>query len=359
MPARSIVCEIDRLVLAARRVLADPRREARPALRALDERVMHPVRSAMLQPGSARPGMLLVVPDGALHLVPFDALVDEEQRYLVERWQIHYLGSSRDLVRNRIGRTRTAPSLVVGAPTFDLASGGASERGLRLGGQRVHFEALPASAREAAEIAGLLHVHATVGGDAGKEALLAARGPLVLHVATHGFFLPARLLGATPPSGWTRLANPAALEEPLLRAGLALAGANRGDDGILTALELAGLDLLGTQVAVLSACDTGAGDVSTGDGVFGMRRALDAAGVATQVVSLWPVDDETTRRTMARFYRLLLDGAPRSAAMTTVRRELLARPATRHPSWWAPFIVSGDPRPLLFRPAADGTGEPR
>src|SRR5690606_38545027 len=100
--------------------------------------------------------------------------------------------------------------------------------------------------------------------------------------------------------------------DPLLRSGLALAGANRressGEDGILSALEVAGLDLWGTQMVVLSACETGLGQVQTGEGVYGLRRALVIAGAESQVMSLWSVSDEATRDLMLDFYKQLERG---------------------------------------------------
>src|SRR5262249_12139573 len=143
-----------------------------------------------------------------------------------------------------------------------------------------------------------------------ETAIKQARAPRVLHIATHGFFLSnSEALPAEAPgsliedprgmpdlrlSGWR-----AHIKDPLLRSGLALAGANLrnsgNDDGLLTALEVAGLDLWGTKLVVLSACDTGVGEVKSGDGVHGLRRALVLAGSETQVMSLWPVSDRVTR----------------------------------------------------------------
>jgi CHAT domain-containing protein len=141
-------------------------------------------------------------------------------------------------------------------------------------------------------------------------------------------------------------------ESPLLRSGLALAGANRladgEDDGILTALELAGLDLTGTQLLVLSACETGLGDVKRGEGVYGLRRAALLAGAEAQLVSLWKVADEATRRLMEAYYRRLLAGEGRSEALRQVQLEMLRDPALAHPYYWASFIPIGAWGPLEF-----------
>ena len=132
----------------------------------------------------------------------------------------------------------------------------------------------------------------------------------------------------------------------MLRSGLALAGANLhksgDDDGVLTALEAAGLDLWGTKLVVLSACDTGVGEVKNGDGVYGLRRALVLAGSESQVMSLWPVSDAGTRDLMIAYYKALQAKQGRSAGLRQVQLSLLANPKRQHPYYWASFIQSGE-----------------
>ena len=188
----------------------------------------------------------------------------------------------------------------------------------------------------------------------------AAHGPLVLHLATHGFFLGSdqkataergRLLVqlAATDSG-----PGSAIENPLLRSGLAFAGANQrlgggDDDGILTALEASSLDLWGTRMAVLSACETGLGETRRGDGVYGLRRALVMAGVESQVMSLWQVSDQGTRVLMTGFYTALKAGRPRSAALRETQIEMLRSVKRSHPYYWASFILSGADGPIVFQ----------
>ncbi|WNG58476.1 CHAT domain-containing protein [Archangium gephyra] len=139
----------------------------------------------------------------------------------------------------------------------------------------------------------------------------------------------------------------------MLRSGLVLAGARASaaraegyhrEDSLVTALELAGLDLWGTQLVVLSACDTGRGTVKLGQGVYGLRSALVVAGAQTLVTSLWKVEDETTRELMVGYYRNLLAGQGRGAALRSAMRQL--RQTRPHPYYWAPFIVIGQDKPL-------------
>jgi CHAT domain-containing protein len=171
-----------------------------------------------------------------------------------------------------------------------------------------------------------------------------ASGPRVIHLATHGFFLPDR-----PSAPGERFRG--GLESALLRSGLVLAGANtwlagyttlpRAGDGLLTAEEVTGLDLLGTELVVLSACETGLGDVSAGEGVFGLRRSFQLAGAATVVMSLWKVPDDPTRELMEAFYRHLLAGAPRAEALR--QAQLQTRSRYPDPQHWGAFILQGDP----------------
>jgi CHAT domain-containing protein len=139
-----------------------------------------------------------------------------------------------------------------------------------------------------------------------------------------------------------------------LLSGLALAGANHRDragpgeeDGVLTAEEIAGLDLTGVEWAVLSACDTGVGAIEAGEGVFGLRRAMQLAGVRTLIMSLWPVDDRSTRQWMNALYgaRLVrhLDSAEavRHAGQSVLAARRAAGEST-HPFYWAAFVGAGD-----------------
>ena len=191
-----------------------------------------------------------------------------------------------------------------------------------------HFPRLPGTREEGEQVAGLLGIRPWLEGDALEARLKERRSPRVLHLATHGFFLTDQerdpnkesrameMMGAEAGS-FGRLSGPLP-ENPLLRSGLALAGAQtwldgkplppEAEDGLLTAEDVAGLDLLDTELVVLSACETGLGEVRTGEGVFGLRRAFVVAGARTLVMSLWKVPDEQTRELMIDFYRRVLTG---------------------------------------------------
>jgi CHAT domain-containing protein len=193
-----------------------------------------------------------------------------------------------------------------------------------------------------------------------------APGRRVLHLATHGFFVDpscgesaggGRGIGGLAPADTTaRTADEPSRsgDSPLRLSGLALAGANRradapadAEDGVLTAEEMAALDLTGVEWAVLSACDTGVGEIGSREGVFGLRRALQIAGVHTVVSSLWAVEDESARRWMdALYHRRLVRGEDTVASVNGAMRDELARRRaaglSTHPFHWAGFVASGD-----------------
>jgi len=187
-----------------------------------------------------------------------------------------------------------------------------------------------------------------VGTQATKTFLKKASSPRLLHIATHGFFLTDEDVSADPKRGKKPASKDAISnsENPLVRSGLAFAGANRRssgpDNGILTAMEASGLDLLGTKLVVLSACDTGIGEVKTGEGVYGLRRSFVVAGAESLVMSLWPVSDIVTRDLMIGYYKNLKQGMGRGESLRQVQLEMLKRPERRHPFYWASFIQAGE-----------------
>jgi CHAT domain-containing protein/Tfp pilus assembly protein PilF len=352
--------EMDRAVDALRQSLGDPRsKDVQMRARAVDEKLMRPVRALL---GGVE--HLLVSPDGQLNLIPFEALVDERGRYLVERYAITYLTSGRDLLRMQVARvSRSRPTVVAnpsfdGSPTEPIARVSATRRPDAPGGTRrsvtaarrlsdVYFAPLGGTLEEAEAIRKLMDANLLTKAQATESALKDVKAPRVLHVATHGFFLQnAETFAAGEAHVATHdVSANAGIENPLLRSGLALAGANvrdgAGDDGILTALEASGLDLWGTKLVVLSACDTGLGEVRNGEGVYGLRRAFVLAGAESLVMSLWTVSDYPTRRLMMSYYEnLVTRRMGRGAALRTVQLKMIDD--QRHPFYWANFIQSGE-----------------
>jgi CHAT domain-containing protein len=160
-----------------------------------------------------------------------------------------------------------------------------------------------------------------------KEAVMEVKGPRVLHLATHGFFEPDEQKSDQAGKAQSSAEDqPPSLEDPMLRSGLYFAGANRRlsrqatpadlDDGVLTAYEASQIDLQGTELVVLSACETGLGEVAAGEGVFGLRRALQVAGADSVLMSMWAVPDKETQELMALFYEKWLADEDKHVALT-------------------------------------------
>lgn len=150
-------------------------------------------------------------------------------------------------------------------------------------------------------------------------------------------------------SGGSSASQPPLRDDPLDaldQAGLAMAGANQGPDGIVTAREIAGFDWWGTKLVVLSACETGMGAAPSGDGAYGLRRAVVLAGAEAQVVSLWNVNDASAQELMRAYYDELVRGTGRAEALRQAKLRLLAQPRYAHPHHWAAFILAGNWTPL-------------
>jgi len=302
---------------------------------------------------------LLIAPDNQLNLVPFAALVNEDNRYLLQDYSITYLTSGRDLLRFQLEREEAQPPLLFANPAYDQegkalaqTTGGNSQRSADL--KTLQFGPLPGTIAEGEAIKDLLPQFQLLTQQEASESILKQNeNPRFLHIATHGFFLPPE--ESEPPSnqGLQTIGNqqPLTIENPLLRSGLALAGFNlrqsgEGEDGVLTALEVTGLNLRGTELVVLSACETGLGEVVQGEGVYGLRRAFTLAGAQTQLMTLWKVDDEETKNLMIDYYQRLQDGEGRGEALRQVQLEMLNNSQTQHPYFWASFIPTGNWRAL-------------
>src|SRR5258706_7932105 len=355
-----------------------------------------------LVPGLGDSRAVFVVPDAALHLVSLAALPVGVSQYLVEtKPLIHYLSTERDLVPEQSQQGKGI--LVVGNPAFDQAGKlavassqqsapagtAAGTTGTLLRGTRsacgtfqtLHFPPLPGSQQEAENIAALWRQSSAgegapimrgsavppdsgellqmTGAEASPEGFEQfAPGKRVLHVATHGIFLEGTCESAVQrrlyPIKRHESILPATAENSLRLSGLAFAGANRRasakpeeTDGILTAEQIAGINLAGVDWAVLSACDTGVGEIKVGEGVFGLRRAFQVAGAKTVIMSLWPVEDETTRLWMGTLYREhFLEGKDTGESVRAASLQILTQRRKKHqsthPFYWGAFIAAGD-----------------
>ena len=316
-----------------------------------------------------------LIPDGLLNIAPFPAMMTADGEYLIERLDIQILTSARDLIPSE-RRSAEGEYVIVAGPDYDStnetdaaeislvtanqALRSQSLRGAGSGLRSLNFLPLPGAEREgqliAAEMDSQKVNQTTFNRQAAEEAVVNGLQipPQVLHIATHGFFLQPdqnlrrRLLSLQRGA---ELSIPPPGDNPLLRAGLAFAGINKKapllgeidpqNDGVLTALEVLDLQLSGTQLVVLSACETGLGEIHEGEGVYGLRRAFQEAGVAEVVNSLWEVSDAGTQALMTAFYRRFMAGQSAREALRDAQLELKASDIWSSPFIWSAFMMVG------------------
>lgn len=309
---------------------------------------------------------LYMAPDGAVSALPFDVLPLADGQCVIDVYRLSYLGTGREILRPTSMPDVTPSSpVIIAAPDFDPhppiqsepAGAPAGDDALPTVGEAAHplqmpgsvFVPLPGAEEEGRLVAELLeHPKLLSGAAATKSAVRSLKSPVILHLATHGFYVPSDALA---PAADDRAWEDAAAS--MLTSGLALAGANtwlRGADGsdgaidamdgVLTAEDVATLDLVATDMVVLSACRSGLGAAVAGQGVFGLRRAFLSAGARTIVMSLWKVPDVATKDLFTQFYRLLKNGTPKGEALRQARLDI--RRKHPHPFYWGGFICQGD-----------------
>ena len=295
-----------------------------------------PLRAALhASPSTHR---LRIAPDGLLTLVPFGALPDSPGHFLVERFAISYLSAGRDLIAPE------DPSQPAGPPVIALSPGDAATR---LDGAELEARAL----QQLLPRARLLAV-----GEATEKNVKALHSPALLHIVGHGLVRgnedckaepgsPGCALSGLDPG--TRAMNLSAIVlEEAYKRGPRSTQTGAAQDGLLTALELQTLDFHGSEMLVLSQCRMADGVPSSGDGVYGMRRAAALAGVKTFVAPLWNVSDSTERALMIRFYKELSLGRTRAEALRLAMLQIMKNPQEKSFLYWAPVILTGDPAPL-------------
>jgi CHAT domain-containing protein/tetratricopeptide (TPR) repeat protein len=337
-----------------------------------------------LEPSLGGAKRVYVSPDGVLNQIPVGLFADANGQLLLEKYDLRIVNSTKDLLRTQhAASAKTA--VLLGNPKFDLSetdqraaleklkSGGA-QRETQLAtattpptaaaSQRSRdakggpLPPLPATQVEIDAVAKLLkdagwQPDSYTGDRALEEVLERQKGPRLVHVATHGFFL-------TDQDAARQNSNPndpaTVHEDPMLRSGLFFAGADRAesgaapaagmDDGVLTAYEATQLNLQGTELVVLSACETGLGEQQNGEGVFGLRRGLQEAGAESILMSMWSVPDRETQELMTLFYANWLSGQDKHEALR--QAQLKEREVVRQryadkdlPFYWGAFVLVG------------------
>ena len=336
-----LASEIEQSIAAARQTIADSsanigtlgekqsEEQSREALDALAKHILRPLESAVTK--SPR---WIVSADGALWLVPWAALPLENKSYVVEQHTICFVATGRDLLQAPSTSTAAAKrAVIVADPDYDLGIPGV--------GGPLGFARLPGTAREAQEIAPRLKqlsgedAKVFTGEQATEQLVKQIAQTSTLLLSTHGFFVDVRRDSKV---------------NPLLCCGLALAGANQrhhatdGNDGILTGLEVISMNLSGTRLVVLSACDTGVGKVLHGEGVAGLRQAFQLAGADSVLASLWSVADEETATLMSSFFQYVAAGQDHSTALREAQLAMIksrrAAHDAAHPAFWASFSLT-------------------
>ncbi|MBL9158772.1 MAG: CHAT domain-containing protein [Verrucomicrobiales bacterium] len=357
------------MALYARAVRAQPADgEMEAFLTALGRGIWDPLVPHLPEEGKP----LILSPDGDLNFLSFATLLGPGGRLVGEVWPITYVSSGRDLLRTTRPERREAMEIVAN-PDFETPSttavaavrdsGGGAAIAMRGVLGRIGLSPLPGTKEEATALSELVagrwgwQISSHLETSADEKAVNAVRSPGVLHLATHGFYLPrtGRTDALERARGYWLEAGEAArapvlesfsdvvLDQPMHRSGIALTGAaatlrewsagrilETSNDGILTAAEMARLDLAGTWLVVLSACETGLGEARSGEGVLGMRRGLLEAGAQHLLLTLWPVADAETASYMLEFYQALEGGgispveaapAVQAAALKRIREE--------------------------------------
>lgn len=360
--------------LSGRSRTADVEVDTRPARDPARARELgETIRALLLDPllpWTTRAQHLLLVTDGLLSRLPFAALPADDG-YVMDRWLVSYLHTSRDLFDDDDSPGPPGGRMVITAPSYDWPGS--------FGISPVRFEPLVYAWSEGKAVGDLLGVAPLSRNHATVTALAGCRSPEILHIITHAMLLPAQgtvaELGNVSPFVWrdageARLLIPGLavlagdlgrlsglqLPDQALRSVLMLAGVNTwlanrpmpedAGNGLLTAEDIAALDLHGTRLVVLSACETGLGVIGIGEGVVGLRSSFPIAGAETLVVSLWSVDDQSTKDLMCAFYQNLTeDGMGRAKALQEAQ-QAVRKQHPDDPFYWAPFLCQGATGPL-------------
>ncbi|MBF0592147.1 MAG: CHAT domain-containing protein [Nitrospirae bacterium] len=367
----------DRDYLSTRDRIEPIKREIEDLKKALSEasgelsKKAQPVYDAVLKPlqqYTKGKQHIYISPDGTLNLIPFEALKTPEGKYLIEQHDISYIGAGRDFVRFEDTTVAEGGAVVFANPDYDMGLTEKEEmvkamnlRGTTTKGdvsrdlKGLKFPPLHDTIQEAEGIEkalkGKYNITDYQDKNALEEALLPKKAinPKILHIATHGYFLPDEKEERRPDPirmiGDGQNIPDTKTENPMLRSGIVLAGVNKAiaegrDDGVISAEKILGMHLKGTRLVVLSACKTGVGDVQLGEGVAGLRRSFILAGAKTVVMSLWSVPSQETTELMVDFYTLMSNGKDKSEALKQAKLNMMKKEDS--PFYWGAFILLGN-----------------
>lgn len=282
--------------------------------------------------------MIYISPDGVYNQMNLNTLRRPDQDYVVNRYDLVIIGNSKDLIALKARKTSVPKknAFLLGFPDYgtpDIVS---------LPGTKVEIDGVAKVLKTSG-----YQVIQVMAKDATEKNIKSLKAPSLVHIATHGYFLQDAGEGEGSVFG---VNAESASRNPLLRSGLILAGAGKSitgggsditsnDNGILTAYEAMNLDLEGTNLVILSACETGLGDIKSGEGVYGLQRAFQVAGAEALIMSLWKVDDAATQMLMTNFYNNWIKLGNKQKAFKQAQLQLMTR--YKDPYYWGAFVMMG------------------
>lgn len=276
--------------------------------------------------------------DGAYHQLSINALKDANGKYILDKYNIQFVGNTKDVISVKQSESKPAKpknALLIGNPFY---------------GKNEMIAQLPGTEAEVKNIKKTLSTFGVVnealfGVNATETRVKKAKSPSILHIATHGYFLPD--VSTMEVNKVLGVDINAARQNPLLRSGVLLANcdnvfdenyrAGDADNGILTAYEAMTMNLSKTDLVVLSACETGLGSVKQGEGVFGLQRAFLIAGAKSIIMSLWSVSDEATMELMTLFYTYYAKTGNKQEAFINAQKQLKTK--YKDPFFWSAFVM--------------------
>ncbi|ADR23196.1 hypothetical protein MATR_29550 [Marivirga tractuosa] len=277
---------------------------------------------------------IYISPDGIYNQVNMNTLQQPNGKYLIQDHDIRYVGHPNDILYERLAQSAgQQTAFLMGDPNFNSQN----------------IAQLPGTKKEIEDISKYLSPSMTMqkylNSEANESNLKQVKSPKYLHLASHGYFLEDKQANHNLFGVQLQYIR----QNPLLRSGLLLAGAgkeessgssqsfNQSDNGFFSAYEAINLNLNNTEMVVLSACETGKGDIKAGEGVYGLQRAFIVAGAESLVMSLWKVDDTATQKLMSGFYKENVQGKAIPDAFRSAQLAMLSE--YQHPYYWGAFIM--------------------
>mgnify|MGYP003347092020 FL=1 len=287
---------------------------------------------------------LYISPDSDINLVPFAALkAPKSNRYLNQIFNVRLLTTGRELVKIN-SNSNSNKSIIIAAPEFGKKNNKSIFGDIRRQKDKfplVEWPTLSGTKKEGLAISKIIEAELVMGKNATEEFIFKNQNPKILHIASHSYFFNIEEMNA----------------HPMMRSGIVLSGVNNktnspNNDGYLTALEFSRLELEGTELVVISGCDSGRGAIMpiTGDSIYGLKRAISVAGAKSSLLSLWKVSDDGTAKFMEYFYKKIKEGKGKSEALVETKEFFRNHPnkKLRSPYIWAAFQLSGDWKPIKF-----------